>query len=94
VARLLVRFYDVDDGAVTIDGVDVRDLSLYDLRRAIGIVFEDTLLFHDSVAANIAFAQPDADVEMIERAARLPGAHDFIMGLPDAYETMLGERGY
>jgi len=94
VARLLVRFYDVDVGAVTIDGVDVRDLSLYDLRRAVGIVFEDTLLFHDSVAANIAFAQPDADVEMIERAARLAGAHDFIMGLPDAYDTMLGERGY
>jgi ATP-binding cassette subfamily B protein len=94
VARLLVRFYDVDAGRVMIDGVDVRDLPVLDVRRAVGIVFEDTLLFHDSVAANIAFAQPDAGVESIERAARLAGAHDFIMGLPEAYDTMLGERGY
>lgn len=94
VARLLVRFYDVDEGRVSIDGVDVRDLALNDLRRAVGIVFEDTLLFHDTLAANIAFARPDAGAEMIERAARLAGAHDFIMGLPDAYDTLLGERGY
>jgi ATP-binding cassette, subfamily B, bacterial len=94
VARLLVRFYDVDAGRVMIDGIDVRDLEVLEVRRAVGIVFEDTLLFHDSVAANIAFAQPDADVETIEQAARLAGAHDFIMGLPEAYETMLGERGY
>jgi ATP-binding cassette subfamily B protein len=94
VARLLTRFYDVDDGRVSIDGVDVRDLSLHDLRRAVGIVFEDTLLFHDSVAANIAFAYPDAGRDAIERAARLAGAHDFIMGLPDAYDTLLGERGF
>ncbi len=94
VARLLVRFYDVDAGRVMIDGVDVRDLPVIDVRRAVGIVFEDTLLFHDSVAANIAFADPAASVESIERAARLAGAHDFIMGLPDAYDTMLGERGY
>jgi ATP-binding cassette, subfamily B, bacterial len=94
VARLLVRFYDVDAGRVMIDGVDVRDLPVIDVRRAVGIVFEDTLLFHDSVAANIAFADPDASVESIERAARLAGAHDFIMGLPEAYDTMLGERGY
>jgi ATP-binding cassette, subfamily B, bacterial len=94
VARLLVRFYDVDDGRVSIDGIDVRDLSLHDIRRAVGIVFEDTLLFHDSVAANIAFAQPDAPTESIEQAARLAGAHDFIMGLPEAYDTMLGERGF
>jgi len=91
---LLVRFYDVDDGCVSIDGIDVRDLTLHDLRSAVGIVFEDTLLFHDSVAANIAFAQPDADMATIEQAARLAGAHDFIMGLPDAYDTKLGERGY
>lgn len=94
VARLLVRFYDVDAGSVSIDGIDVRELSLHDARRAVGIVFEDTLLFHDTVAANIAFAQPDAATTTIERAARLAGAHDFIMGLPDAYDTMLGERGY
>jgi len=94
VARLLVRFYDVDAGRVSIDGVDVRELSLHDVRRAVGIVFEDTLLFHDTVAANIAFAQPDAPDDAIERAARLAGAHDFIMGLPEAYDTMLGERGF
>ena len=93
VARLLVRFYDVDEGRVRIDGVNVRDLSLHDVRRAVGIVFEDTLLFHDTVAANIAFAEPDADRESIERAARLAGAHDFIMGLPEAYDTLIGERG-
>ena len=57
-------------------------------------MFEDTLLFHDSVAANIAFADPEATEEQIERAARLAGAHDFIMGLPDAYDTVLGERGF
>jgi ATP-binding cassette, subfamily B, bacterial len=94
VARLLVRFYDVQRGAVSIDGIDVRDLTLHDVRRAVGVVFEDTLLFHDTVAANIAFACPDASREDIERAARLASAHDFVMGLPDAYDTMLGERGY
>jgi len=94
VARLLVRFYDVDEGRVRIDGVNVRDLPVHDVRRAVGIVFEDTLLFHDTVAANIAFAEPDADRESIEHAARLAGAHDFIMGLPEAYDTKLGERGF
>ena len=64
------------------------------MRHAVGIVFEDTLLFHDSVAANIAFADPEATTEQIERAARLAGAHDFIMGLPEAYDTVLGERGF
>jgi ATP-binding cassette subfamily B protein len=94
VARLLIRFYDVGAGAITIDGVDVRDLAVHDLRGAVGVVFEDTLLFHDSVSANIAFAHPDADQATVEQAAQLAGAHDFIMGLPAAYETRLGERGY
>ncbi len=94
VVRLLIRFYDVDDGSISIDGVDIRKLSLHELRRAVGIVFEDTLLFHDTVRANIAFADPTAGGERVERAARLAGAHDFIMGLPDAYDTMLGERGF
>jgi ATP-binding cassette subfamily B protein len=94
VARLLVRFYDVDAGTITIDGVDIRALSLHELRRAVGIVFEDTLLFHDSVSANIAFAHPDADGATIESAARLAGAHDFIVDLPNGYATRLGERGY
>jgi ATP-binding cassette subfamily B protein len=94
VARLLVRFYDVDEGGVELDGVDVRDLTLGDLRSAVAIVFEDTLLFHDTVAANIAFARPDTAGDLIERAARLAGAHDFILEMPEGYHTLLGERGY
>jgi ATP-binding cassette subfamily B protein len=94
VARLLARFYDVQQGAITIDGIDLRHLKLHDLRSNVGIVFEDTFLFHDTVAANIAFAVPDAPFEEIERAARLAGAHDFIGQLPDGYGTLLGERGF
>jgi ATP-binding cassette subfamily B protein len=94
VARLLDRFYDVQSGAVLLDGVDVRRLELHDLRRAVGIVFEDTFLFHDTVAANIAFAEPDAPFDRIEKAAQLAGAADFIDELPDGYATLLGERGY
>ena len=94
VARLIPRFYDVDGGRITLDGIDVRDVALRELRRAVGIVFEDTFLFNDSVAANIAFADPDAAPEQIERAARLAGAHDFILNLPDGYGTEIGERGF
>ena len=94
VSRILDRFYDVQSGAVRLDGVDVRRLALHDLRRAVGIVFEDTFLFHDTVAANIAFADPDASFDRIERAARLAGAADFVDELPDGYATLLGERGY
>ena len=94
VARIVPRFYDVDGGRVTIDGVDVRDVRLHDLRRAVGIVFEDTFLFNETVAANIAFAVPDADQAAIERAARLAGAHDFIAALPQGYATEIGERGF
>jgi ATP-binding cassette subfamily B protein len=94
IARLIPRFYDIDAGHIVLDGVDVRDVSLHVLRRAVGIVFEDTFLFNDSVAANIAFAEPDASNERIERAARLAGAHDFILGLPEGYGTEIGERGF
>ncbi|MFK7917283.1 MAG: ABC transporter ATP-binding protein [Ilumatobacter sp.] len=94
VARLLIRFYDVDAGSVSIDGVDVRELAVHDVRRAVGVVFEDTLLFHDTVRANIAFAHPDADHDTVERAARLAGAHEFVERLPEGYATMLGERGF
>jgi ATP-binding cassette subfamily B protein len=94
VARLIPRFYDVDAGRITLDGVDVRDLRLRDLRRAIGIVFEDTFLFSDTIAANIAFADPDAPHAAIERAARLAGAHEFICELGGGYATRIGERGY
>jgi ATP-binding cassette subfamily B protein len=94
VARLLPRFYEVGGGTITVDGADVRDVKLADLRKSIGIVFEDTFLFGDSVADNIAFADPDASQERIEAAAALSGAHDFISELPDGYATVLGERGF
>jgi ATP-binding cassette, subfamily B, bacterial len=94
VARLIPRFYDVEQGRVLIDGVDVRETPLHELRRSVGIVFEETFLFSDTIAANIAFADPDASSELIERAARLAGAHDFIVELPDGYRTTIGERGF
>jgi ATP-binding cassette subfamily B protein len=94
VARLLTRFYDVDAGSIEIDGVDVRDLSLADLRSAVSIVFEDTFLFNDTVTGNIAFARPGASHDDVERAARLAGAHRFVTALPDEYETNIGERGF
>jgi len=94
VVRLLTRFHDVQQGSIRLDGIDVRQLTLNELRSAVGIVFEETFLFHDSVADNIAFSRPDATPEVIERAARLAGAHDFISELPHGYQTILGERGY
>jgi ATP-binding cassette subfamily B protein len=94
IVRLLLRFYDVTSGRITIDGVDVRRLDLGELRRNVGVVFEDTFLFNDSVRNNIAFAKPEADQGVVERAARLAGAHDFITQLPDGYDTQIGERGY
>jgi ATP-binding cassette subfamily B protein len=94
VARLLPRFYDVDAGRVLIDGVDVRDLRLGDLRDAVAMVFEDTFLFTDTVRANIALTDADAPAEVVERAARLAGGHDFVANLPEGYDTVLGEHGY
>jgi len=94
VARLIPRFYDVDAGSVLLDGVDVRILELSELRRSVGIVFEDTFLFGDSVRTNIAFADPEAPFALVERAARLAGADEFIRELPDGYDTVLGERGF
>lgn len=94
VARLVPRFYDVDAGRVLIDGVDVRDVRLHDVRGAVGIVFEDTFLFSDSVRSNIAFADPEAPMEAVRRAARLAGADEFIDDLPEGYETVVGEHGF
>ncbi len=94
VARLIPRFYDVDDGRVLLDGVDVREVRVRDLRRAVGIVFEDTFLFSDTVGANIAFADPDASTDQVRRAARLAGASDFVEALPAGYDTVIGEHGY
>jgi len=93
-ARLLLRFYDPQQGVVRIDGVDVREVSVQEVRRAVGVVFEDTLLFSDSVSANISFARPNASITDIEHAAKLAGAHEFICQLPNGYDTLLGERGY
>ena len=93
-AALLARFYDPQFGRVVVGGVDVRELRVDDLRHTVGIVFEDTFLFTDTVAANIAFARPDASRREIESAARLGGAHEFVSALPLGYDTVLGERGY
>jgi ATP-binding cassette, subfamily B, bacterial len=93
-ARLIARFYDVDGGRVVLDGTDVRDVRLDDLRRNVGIVFEDTFLFSDTVYANIALADPGAPLEQVESAARLAGASEFIDQLPHGYDTVLGEQGF
>jgi ATP-binding cassette subfamily B protein len=90
---LLPRFYDVTSGRITLDGHDLRDLDLEDLRRNIGIVFQESFLFSHTVAANIAFGHPTATPEQIERAARIACAHEFIAALPKAYDTVLGEHG-
>ena len=94
VAALLTRFYDVQAGAVLVDGVDVRELSLAELRKAIALVAEETYLFTDTVRANIAFGRAEATDGEIEAAARAAGAHEFIAELPEGYDTLLGERGY
>jgi len=94
VARLVPRFYDVDAGRVLIDGADVRAVRLHDVRGAVGIVFEDTFLFSDTVRSNIAFADPEAPMDAVRRAARLAGADEFIDDLPEGYETVVGEHGF
>jgi ATP-binding cassette subfamily B protein len=94
IARLVSRFYDVDSGSVLLDGVDVREVKVRQLRRQVGIVFEDTFLFTDTVAENIAFADPEAPLEQVRRAARLAGADDFVSALPDGYDTVIGEQGF
>jgi ABC-type multidrug transport system fused ATPase/permease subunit len=92
-ARLLARFYDPGEGRVVLDGVDLRDLSDDDLRRAIVMVTQESFLFSGSVADNIAFGKPAASREEIVRAARAIGAHDFITALPDGYDTDVRKRG-
>jgi ATP-binding cassette subfamily B protein len=94
IARLLLRFYDPQTGGIALDGIDLRELKLSELRRSVGVVFEDTLLFHDTVSSNIAFAKPGIDSDVVIRAAKLAGAHEFIMQLPEKYDTVLGERGF
>ncbi|MFC5727307.1 MULTISPECIES: ABC transporter ATP-binding protein [Nocardioides] len=91
---LVPRFYDVTDGAVLVDGVDVRDLTLSSLSDAVGMVTQEPYLFHGTIRDNIAYARPEASAEEIERAARDANIHDRIMSFPEGYETITGERGY
>jgi ATP-binding cassette subfamily B protein len=93
VSRILFRFYDVGRGRVTIDGQDIREVSQDSLRAAIGIVPQDTVLFNDTVYYNIAYGRPGAPREAVIEAARLARIHDFVTGLPEGYETVVGERG-
>ena len=92
-SRLLFRFYDVSSGAVSIDGQDIRSLKQASLRAAIGIVPQDTVLFNDTLGYNIGYGKTGSSQEEIERAARLAHIHEFIVSLPDGYETRVGERG-
>jgi ABC-type multidrug transport system fused ATPase/permease subunit len=93
VANLILRFYHAGEGRITIDGVNIEDYRRESLRRAIGTVLQETVLFGVSVKENIAYGKPDATTEEIEIAAQQAHAHEFIMNLPDGYETVLGERG-
>jgi ATP-binding cassette, subfamily B, heavy metal transporter len=93
IARLLFRFYDVNAGAIRIDGQDLRDVTQDSLRRAIGVVPQDTVLFNDTVRYNIAYGRPGAGDAEIEEAARHARIHDFIASLPDGYQSQVGERG-
>jgi ATP-binding cassette subfamily B multidrug efflux pump len=93
VTNLIARFYDVDSGAVRIDGRDVRDVTLDSLRSQIGMVLQETMLFGSTVRENIAFGRTDATQEQIEDAAKAAAAHEFIMGFPNGYDTEVGERG-
>ena len=94
VAQLIPRLYEVTEGAVRVDGHDVRDLTQDSLRAAIGVVSQDPHLFHESVADNLRYARPDATDADLEKAARAARIHDVIAALPDGYRTVVGERGY
>ena len=93
ISRLLFRFYDVTGGRILIDGQDLRDVAQDSVRAAIGVVPQDTVLFNDTIRYNIGYGKPDASQAEIEQAARLAQVHDFVMKLPDGYDTMVGERG-
>jgi ATP-binding cassette subfamily B protein len=90
---LLPRFYDPTEGRITIDGHDLRDVTLDSLRSQIGIVLQETTLFSGTIAENIAFGKPEATLDEIQAAAKAAAAHDFIMSFPEGYSTHVGERG-
>ena len=92
--NLLPRFWDVDEGSITIDGHNVRDLRIRGFRRQIGIVPQETILFQDTIAANIAYGDPGTSRDRIVEAAKRAYAHQFVMTLPEGYDTVIGERGY
>jgi len=94
IGYLVARLYDVDRGSVTIDGIDIRSATMASVARTIGVVSQETYLFHASIRENLRFAKPDATDEEIEEAARAARIHDLIASLPDGYDTMVGERGY
>ncbi|MBN1918293.1 MAG: ABC transporter ATP-binding protein [Verrucomicrobia bacterium] len=91
--NLLLRFYDPSEGAIRIDGTDLREVTLASLREQIGLVTQDIVLFNDTVAANIAYGRPDTPLEAIVEAAKAANAHDFVRALPAGYDTVIGERG-
>jgi ATP-binding cassette subfamily B protein len=91
--KLLLRLYEINRGKITIDGIDLKEILLLDLRRAIGLVSQDVFLFHGTVRENIAYGNPDANINHIINAAKVAEAHEFIMQLPQQYDTVVGERG-
>ena len=93
ITNLLPRFYDVTEGSILIDGVDIREVTLRSLRSQIGVVTQQTLLFNDTVRNNIAYGRPDIPQEEVEKVAKAADAHDFIMKLPQGYDTIIGEQG-
>jgi len=92
-AGLIPRFYDVCEGTITLDGYDLRDLTLKSLRQQVSIVLQDVFLFHGTARENILFGRPGATEEEMIKAAKVANAHEFIVALPDGYDTLIGERG-
>jgi subfamily B ATP-binding cassette protein MsbA len=91
--NLIPRFFDVNEGRILLDGYDLRDVTIASLRKQIGKVTQETVLFNDTVRNNIAYGQPDVPISKVEEAARMALAHDFIMKMPEGYNTMIGEKG-
>src|SRR5581483_2865411 len=94
ITQLVPRFYDPQSGRVLVDGHDVRAVDLESLRRNVGIVTQETYLFHDTIANNLRYGKPDATDAELAAAARAANIHDFIASLPDGYDTVVGERGH